>query len=273
MAKLKSFEEYIADIDSAEEIEDNELELGEPETAVGGDEVVSNDQGADDVQVADKTAGEEAGKEVEDMEPAENEVEVEVSVNGEEVDTEPENKADEIEDEMDEPSEPESEVTEAEEFAGWIAFYNGKQVEIKKDEAKDLFNAKKLAIKKLNVPKSKEWTVAIAPAVEEAFIYEADGEQDAEVQAKAVAEMLKECYEAAKNEAKAWEADMHDEHTIESYLKENAALVAALAANALKEMKSDIELEAFEATCNELKESYAKKIDEMKEAWSADGEE
>ena len=52
-------------------------------------------------------------------------------------------------------------------FAGWIAGYNGKQIEIKKGEAKDLYNAKLLAIKKLKVPKSKVGLMFIKPAVDE----------------------------------------------------------------------------------------------------------
>ena len=90
---------------------------------------------------------------------------------------------------------------------------------------------------------------------------------------KTVDEMLKEAYNAIKNEAMVWEEDMHDDHTVESYLKENAALVASLAAKALTDMREDITLEAYEATCNTLKESYAKKMDEMKESYSAEGEE
>lgn len=59
------------------------------------------------------------------------------------------------------------EITEAGEFAGWIAFFGGKRLEITKDEAKDLWAAKQLAIKKLNVPKSKQGLLAISPAVDE----------------------------------------------------------------------------------------------------------
>ena len=66
---------------------------------------------------------------------------------------------------------------------------------------------------------------------------------------------------------------MHDEHTVESYMKENQALVASLAMNTLKEMREEMTLETYEAMCNELKESYAKKMDELKEAYGAEGEE
>jgi hypothetical protein len=51
-------------------------------------------------------------------------------------------------------------------FAGWIAIYKGKKIEIKKDQAKDLYGAKQLAIKQLNVPKSGLGILAIKPAYE-----------------------------------------------------------------------------------------------------------
>lgn len=82
---------------------------------------------------------------------------------------------------------------------------------------------------------------------------------------KPVSEMLKECYESLKAEAKVWEEDAHDEHTVETYMAENAALVAGLAANALKEMKADMETEAYEACLNKMSESFTKKINEIKE--------
>jgi len=86
----------------------------------------------------------------------------------------------------------------------------------------------------------------------------------------AVASMLKEVYESCKKEAKVWEEDAHDSHTVESYMAENAALVATLAAGALKEMKEDYSTEAFEAACNSMIESYTTKINEMKESELAD---
>ena len=57
-------------------------------------------------------------------------------------------------------------------FAGWIAGYSGKTIEIKKGEAKDLYNAKLLAIKKLKVPKSKVGLMFIKPAVDESVVTE-----------------------------------------------------------------------------------------------------
>ncbi len=51
--------------------------------------------------------------------------------------------------------------------AGWIVFYNGKQHEITKDEADSLYGAKKVAIEKLKVPKSKQAGLRVHVAVEE----------------------------------------------------------------------------------------------------------
>ena len=65
-----------------------------------------------------------------------------------------------------------SESVNEDKFAGWIAGYNGKKIEIKKGEAKDLYNAKLLAIKKLKVPKSKVGLMFIKPAVDESVVNE-----------------------------------------------------------------------------------------------------
>ena len=67
---------------------------------------------------------------------------------------------------------------------------------------------------------------------------------------------------------------MHDEHTIESYLKENSAMQAGMMADALKDLKGnkeDYTVEMYEAACESLKEAFTKKIDEMKEAYTAEG--
>ena len=101
----------------------------------------------------------------------------------------------------------------------------------------------------------------------------AEEEAEEVEETKAVSDMLSEVYEACKNEAKAWESDAHDEHTVETYMKENAALVGGLAAKCLKEMKEDYSVEAYEAACNEMIEAYSKKVNEMKESDSAIGEE
>ena len=98
-------------------------------------------------------------------------------------------------------------------------------------------------------------------------------DEEAEEVAKAVSEMMAEMYEAACNEAVAYENDDYEEHTVESYMKENAALAAALAAKAMESAHEQVKeeemtVETYEAMCESMKESYAKKIDELKEAWS-----
>ena len=52
-------------------------------------------------------------------------------------------------------------------FAGWVAFYKNRRVEIKKTEACDLYGAKQLAIQLMKVPKSKTGLIAIAPAYDD----------------------------------------------------------------------------------------------------------
>jgi hypothetical protein len=90
--------------------------------------------------------------------------------------------------------------------------------------------------------------------------------EKAEVVEKAVSEMV-------TKEAKAWESDAHDEHTIESYMCENAALVAGLAAKSLKECKEEFGLEAYEAALNMISEAFDKKIQEVKLAESGQSPE
>lgn len=121
-----------------------------------------------------------------------------------------------------------------------------------------------------------EDTEAIEESEESEDVEATEESEEAEEveETKAVSDMLMEVYESAcKNEAKAWEEDAHDEHTIETYMKENAALVGGLAAKCLKEMKEDYSVEAYEAACNEMIEAYSKKVNEMKESDSAVGEE
>lgn len=98
---------------------------------------------------------------------------------------------------------------------------------------------------------------------------------EGEDNSKSVAEMLKEVYEAAYNEAKAYEGDDYQEHTVESYMKEMAALNAGMMAemyeascNEVKEEEMTVEM--YEAACNSMKEAYAKKMDEMMESYSSD---
>jgi hypothetical protein len=117
---------------------------------------------------------------------------------------------------------------------------------------------------------SKETEEEIEEVEEEAEEeVEEEAEEEAE-EAKQVSEMLQEVYEACKNEAKVYEDDAHDDHTVESYMAENAALIAALAAKSLTEMKEEYSTEAYEAACNGMIESYTKKMNEMKETESAE---
>ena len=89
-----------------------------------------------------------------------------------------------------------------------------------------------------------------------------------------VEEMLMEGYTKVKEAACAYENDEYQDHTLEMYMKENAALVATLAATAMEEgygevKETELTQEMYEAACNELKESYCKKIDELKETYGA----
>ncbi|NDH91137.1 MAG: hypothetical protein EBZ22_09710 [Flavobacteriia bacterium] len=84
--------------------------------------------------------------------------------------------------------------------------------------------------------------------------------------------MMSEAYEAACTEAQSYENDDYEDHTVEGYMKENAALAAALAAKAMEEAYNEVKegdttIEMYEANCNSMKEAYAKKIEELKEAW------
>jgi hypothetical protein len=91
---------------------------------------------------------------------------------------------------------------------------------------------------------------------------------------KSVAEMLESCYSNAVKEACDYDKDEYPDHTLESYLKENASLIAAMSAKTLEQAHAELndealEKEMYEACLNDMKESYCKKIEELKEAWSA----
>ena len=86
--------------------------------------------------------------------------------------------------------------------------------------------------------------------------------------------MFTEGYSKVKEAACAYEKDEYQDHTLEMYMKENAALVAALAAGAMEEgygevKETELTQEMYEAHCNSMKEAYAKKIDELKEMYGA----
>ena len=57
-------------------------------------------------------------------------------------------------------------------------------------------------------------------------------------------------------------------------MKENAALIATLAAQAMEEgygevKETELTQETYESNCNEIKEAFAKKMDELKEMYGA----
>lgn len=84
---------------------------------------------------------------------------------------------------------------------------------------------------------------------------------------KKVNELLADAYEMALSEVKAYEGDDNSTHTIESYMKEMAALTAEkmyeMYESACNEMREGLTAEMYESACNEMKESYAGKMDEM----------
>jgi hypothetical protein len=101
-----------------------------------------------------------------------------------------------------------------------------------------------------------------------------DDDDDGDDEVKLVSEMLKEAYESACTEAEAYEGDDYPEHTVETYVKEmsslNAGMMSEMYEAACASVKEgDMTIETYEATCNEMKEAFCKRMDEMKEAWSA----
>ena len=103
---------------------------------------------------------------------------------------------------------------------------------------------------------------------------EEPSEEEPAVETYSVEEMMTEGYGKVKEAAVAYEKDEYQDHTVEMYMKENAALVATLATKAMEEAIMELEegemtVEMYEAHCNEMKEAYAKKIEELKEVYGA----
>lgn len=214
MAKLKTFEQFVSEMDRAEEIEKDIVDQGTPEEHTEDD--------ADKVQS-------------------------------------PEQQANEAEDVT---------GTEADELKGKTKDVSGKiEFDDKKvnTDVQDLGKEVEKEIK--DTPEDDKIGKEVNEEVEEGE------EEEVAPEVKTVAEMLKEACMLMKNEAKVWEEDEYDEHTVETYMTENAALVGALAAQSLKEMKEDYALEAYEAACNSMKEAFCKKVDEAKDVNSTPSEE
>ena len=103
-----------------------------------------------------------------------------------------------------------------------------------------------------------------AEETEETAEGETKEEEAEEEAAQLVSEILESCYQAVVKEAMAYENDAHDDHTAESYMAENAALVAGLAGKALKQCKEAYGMEAYESALNTIKEAFSNKIDSIK---------
>ena len=226
MAKLKSFEQFVSEMDRAEEIQDEVIAAGEGDSKTP--EQVEDE--AEEVQAEEAPETEEALEETEEVEEgnAFGAARAEAIAKGEK------------------------------EFT-----VDGETYPVEDVDSEDEENAEEFANESEEVEETEEVAEEATEEVEES---------EEEV-VETCSEMLEKCYESCKNEAKAYEEDAHDEHTIEAYMKENAALVAGLAAKCLKEMKEEYAVEAYEAACNEMIEAYTKKMNEMKEAAAAYGSE
>lgn len=230
MAKLKSFEQYVAEMDRSEEIEDNIVQAGEPE-----------------------------GKDVEEVEDEAEEVQA--------------NEATVVMDAMDPKSKILAKLLKKHKVTMEVIDHDGPsgypEVELT-GARKDL---------EAVLASGDGWDDAdLAEYIEESnktftVKVKALNEEETEEESIPVSEMLENCYANVKEEAGVWESDAHDDHTIETYMIENAALVASLAANTLKEMKNESSSEAYEACLNQMVESYTKKMSEMKESSNTPGAE
>lgn len=232
MAKLKTFEQYVSEMDRAEEIEKEIVDLGTPEeeSAEDADKVQSPEQEANEANDVTGTEADELKNDLNDKTPG---------------------------------------VIDA----------DGKKYAKAEDRAEDDSSEVNADLKDQAEGEDIGKEVSEAEEKEEASeeVEEEASEEDAEKKSKdepkrPVSEILKECYGMMKEEAAAWENDEHDEHTIETYMTENAALIGGFAANTLKEMKEDYALEAYEAACNQIKEAFCKKVDECKESNMTPGE-
>ena len=228
MAQLKTFDQYVSEIDRAEKIEKEIVDLGTPEeeSAEDADKVQSPEQEANEANDVTGTEADELKNDLNDKTP---------------------------------------EVIDA----------DGKKYAKAEDRAED--DSAEVNADLKDQAEGEDIGKEVSEAEEKEEVEESSEEEDAEKKSKdepkrPVSEILKECYGMMKEEAAAWENDEHDEHTIETYMTENAALIGGFAANTLKEMKEDYALEAYEAACNQIKEAFCKKVDECKESNMTPGE-
>ena len=221
MAKLKTFEQYVLEMDRSEEIEKDIVDMGSPE-----------EQPADD---ADK---------VQSPEQEANEANDVTGI-----------KADELKNDLDDKT-PEVIDADGKKYAKAEDRAEDDSAEVNKD-LKDQAEGEDIG---------KELSESEETPEEETSEEEGAEKKSKDEVKQPVSQMLETCYSMMKEEAAAWANDEHDEHTIETYMTENAALVGRFAANTLKEMKEDYALEAYEAACNQIKEAFCKKVDEAKDS-------
>jgi uncharacterized protein (UPF0305 family) len=321
MAKLKSFEQFLSEMDRTEEIQQDVVELGTPdekgaEEAQADAETVQSD--SDEVkELTEETETEEVNEGLHPkLKKAQKAIKNGETVYGENVrfpgrfkiielgdmfakvdyedGTEPMEMAsmniridslqfESVETEIEEGNAFGDAVRKAKEAGEKEFEFEGETYKVEEsEEATEEEATEEEATKEEVVEESEEVEEEATEeeAVEESEDVEEDRAEeieDAEKKLgtpKSVSDMLMEVYESCKDEAKAYEEDAHDEHTVESYMKENAALIAGLAAKSLKEMKEEYAVEAYEAACNSMIESYTNKMNEMKESDSAhDAEE
>ena len=145
---------------------------------------------------------------------------------------------------------------------------------------KNLANTDKLAEDEIEIKVDGEYEIEVEKEDEDEKeaeteeVEETEEAEETEEVAKAVSEMMTEAYESAVKEACEYDKDDYPDHTVESYLKENAALAATLVAQSAEDANAEIHgegltKEMYEACLNGIKEAYNKKIDELKEMYEA----
>ena len=145
---------------------------------------------------------------------------------------------------------------------------------------KNLANTDKLAEDEIEIKVDGEYEIEVEKEDEDEKEAEVEteeveeAEEETEEVEKIVSEMMTEAYESVVKEACQYHGDDYPDHTLESYLKENAALVATLTAQSAEDAHVSLHdggftKEAYEACLNDIKESYNKKIEELKEMYEA----